>query len=68
MTESATFVETASEIASLLARGYRRHRRRLALGAAHLSAAHANKPLDEVTPARKVKGRGKGALHEEGCA
>ena len=53
------------EIASLLARGYIRHRRRQAGRQVRFSFPPANKPLDDVPPRRKVKGRGDGASHEE---
>jgi len=53
------------EIAALLARGYTRYRRRRAWSRAQLSAFLVNKPLDDVTPRRKVKGRGDKASQEE---
>ena len=53
------------EIATLLALGYLRHRKRLARDTARESAAAAEKPLDDVTPRRKVKGRGDKASLEE---
>ena len=53
------------EIAALLARGYVRHRRRRASRHVRVSSPLADKPLDDVPPRRKVKGRGNKASQEE---
>ncbi len=53
------------EIATLLALGYFRYRRRLATARAQKEAPAAEKALDDVTPRRKVKGRGDKASQEE---
>ena len=56
------------EIAALLARGYIRHRRLRAGRRTQVSAPPRNKPLDDVPPRRKVRGRGDGASQQEGSA
>ena len=53
------------EIASLLARGYIRHRRLVAVRRAGVSAHPVNIPLDDVPPQGKVGGRGDEASQEE---
>jgi len=53
------------EIASLLARGYIRHRRLVAWRRTMDSAHPVNIPLDDVAPQGKVRGRGDGASQEE---
>ena len=68
MNDHHTLDNAATEIASLLARGYIRHRRRQAGARAVVSASLVNKPLDDVPPRRKVKGRGYGASQEENSA
>ena len=68
MDEEHTRDNAAIEIASLLARGYVRHRRGRASRHVRVSSPFANKPLDDVPPRRKVKGRGDGATDEESSA
>lgn len=53
------------EIASLLARGYIRHRRLVAVRRAGVCANPVNIPLDDVPPQGKVRGRGDEASQEE---
>ncbi len=53
------------EIASLLARGYIRHRRLVAGRRAGVCAPQVNIPLDDVPPQGKVRGRGDGASRED---
>ena len=53
------------EIASLLARGYVRHRRLTAGRRAWASAHQENVPLDDVAPRGRVRGRADEASREE---
>jgi len=68
MDKERTRDNAASEIAGLLARGYMRHRRARARSGSQVSAPPRDKPLDDVPPRRKVRGRGDGASQQEGSA